>query len=90
MFPGYASRIDIELKKIYTEKTLKLAKNKTIKIPITIIDSPRRKFSVFIGASILANQYNNALAEREYWITKEDWKESGENIILKKCRSLIK
>ena len=90
MFPGYASRIDIELKNIYTEKTLKLAKNKTIKIPITIIDSPRRKFSVFIGASILANEYNNALAEREYWISKEDWKESGENIILKKCRSLIK
>ena len=69
---------------------MKLAKNKTIKIPITIIDSPRRKFSVFIGASILANEYNNALAEREYWISKEDWKESGENIILKKCRSLIK
>ena len=90
MFPGYASRIDIELKNIYTEKTLKLAKNKTIKIPITIIDSPRRKFSVFIGASILANEYNNALAEREYLISKEDWKESGENIILKKCRSLIK
>ena len=70
MFPGYASRIDIELRKIYTENTLKLAKTKTIKIPITIIDSPRRKYSVFIGATILSNMYNNAIAEREYWISK--------------------
>ena len=87
MFPGYASRIDIELKKIYTEKTLKLAKNKTIKIPININDSTRRKYSVFIGASILANQFNNAIAEREYWISKQDWQESGPNIVLKKCKS---
>ena len=32
MFPGYASRIDIELRKIYTQNTLKLAKEKKIKI----------------------------------------------------------
>ena len=32
MFPGYASRLEIELKKLYTENNLKLAKDKTIKI----------------------------------------------------------
>ena len=90
MFPGYASRIDIESRKIYTENTLKLAKTKTIKIPITIIDSPRRKYSVFIGATILSNMYNNAIAEREYWISKQDWDESGPNIVLKKCKTAIK
>ena len=90
MFPGYASRIDIELRKIYTENTLKLAKTKTIKIPITIIDSPRRKYAVFIGATILSNMYNNAIAEREYWISKQDWDESGPNIVLKKCKTAIK
>ena len=90
MFPGYASRIDNELRQIYTENTLKNAKTKTIKIPITIIDSPRRKYSVFIGATILSNLYNNATAEREYWISKQDWDESGPNIVLKKCKSAIK
>ena len=89
MFPGYASRIEIELKKLYTENNLKLAKNKQIKIPITIIDSPRRKYSVFIGATILSNLYNNATAERDYWISKGDWEESGPNIVLKKCKNIL-
>ena len=88
MFPGYASRLDIELRKLYTENALKLAKVKTIKIPINIIDSPRRKYSVFIGAAILANLSNqpNAL---DYWISKKDWDESGPNIVLKKCQNVL-
>ena len=89
MFPGYASRIDIELKKIYTENTLKLAKEKKIKIPINIIDSPRRKYSVFIGATVLSNVYN-VPANESYWISKKDWDESGPNIIVKKCPNILR
>ena len=88
MFPGYASRIDIELRKLYTENNLKLAKTKTIKIPITIIDSPRRKYSVFIGATILAN-LSNRPENLGYWISKKDWDESGPNIVLKKCQNIL-
>jgi actin-related protein 2 len=89
MFPGYASRIDKELKKIYTENTLKLAKEKKIKIPINIKDTPRRKYSVFIGATILSNTYNGPQYD-QYWITKKDWDESGPNIILKKCQNILR
>ena len=89
MFPGYASRIDIELRKLYTENTLKLAKEKKIKIPIDIIDSPRRKYSVFIGATVLSNVYN-VPANESYWISKKDWEESGPNIILKKCPNILR
>ena len=89
MFPGYASRIDKELKKIYTENTLKLAKEKKIKIPINIKDTPRRKYSVFIGATILSNTYNGPEYD-QYWITKKDWEESGAKIILKKCPNILR
>ena len=90
MFPGYASRIEIELRNLYKENNLKLAKEKTIKIPINIIDSPRRKYSVFIGATILSNLCNKGdQAEREYWISKKDWEESGPNIVLKKCKNIL-
>ena len=88
MFPGYASRIDNELRKLYTENNLKFAKTKTIKIPITIIDSPRRKYSVFIGATILAN-LSNRPESLGYWISKKDWDESGPNIVLKKCQNIL-
>jgi actin-related protein len=89
MFPGYASRIDIELRNLYKENTLKLAKEKKIKIPIDIIDSPRRKYSVFIGATVLSNVYNIP-ANESYWISKKDWEESGPNIILKKCPNILR
>ena len=88
MFPGYASRLDKELKNIYIEKTLKLAKDKTIKIPLNIIDSPRRKYSVFIGATVLAKVYN-AQGYEGYWISKSEWEESGEKIIKAKCINII-
>ena len=89
MFPGYTSRVDVELRKLYVENNLKLAQNKTIKIPINIIDSPRRKYSVFIGATVLANTYNNTSQGDEYWITRQDWEESGPDIIFKKCQNII-
>ena len=89
MFPGYASRIDKELRKLYVDNNLKHAKSKNIKIPIEIIDSPRRKYSVFIGATVLSNVYNVS-AYDDYWISKRDWEESGPKIILKKCQNLLR
>ena len=89
MFPGYASRIDIELRKIYIENTLKFAKEKRIKIPIDIRDSPRGKYSVFIGATVISKAYNIP-ANESYWISKKDWEESGPNIILKKCPNILR
>ena len=86
MFPGYASRLLQEMKDIYKEKALHNVANKEIKISINIIDSPRRKFSVFIGATILANIYNQK--DVGYWITKEEYEESGDQIILRKCPNM--
>ena len=88
MFPGYASRVEGELKKLYTDNNLKLAKEKTIKIKITIIDSPRRKYSVFIGAAVLSTIYSKPQYD-SYWISKKDWEEAGPNIVLKKCKNIL-
>ena len=89
MFPGYASRIDKELRKLYVDNNLKHAKSKNIKIPIEIIDSPRRKYSVFIGATVLSKAYNGPEYD-QYWISKKDWEESGPKIILKKCPNILR
>ena len=90
MFPGFSSRLLKEIQNVYIEKGLKnVVKDKTIKIMINIIDSPRKKYSTFIGATVLANTYNNAYRE-EYWISKRDWDEVGPNIILKKCLNIFR
>ena len=68
------------------EKKSKKNKNKVI----NIIDSSRRKYSVFIGATVLAQTYNSEESENSgYWITKQDWEEVGPNIILKKCQNIM-
>ena len=87
MFAGYASRIEKEVKGLYVTEGLKNTEDKNIKINIKIIDSPRRKYSVFIGATVLANAYNKA--QTDYWISKQDWDECGPEIIFKKCQNII-
>ena len=89
MFPGYATRLENEIKSLYKENALKLAQDKTIKNPINIIDSPRRKYSVFIGASVLSKIFNES-ENLPYWISKQEWKESGPRIIQEKCKTLIR
>jgi len=89
MFAGYASRLLKEIQNVYVEKGLKNVKDKSVKIKMNIIDSPRRKFSVFIGATVLANTYNGTSQGEEYWITKQDWDEVGPDIIFKKCQNII-
>ena len=86
MFPGYASRLLKEIKEIYKDKALHNVENKEIKININVVDSPRRKHSVFIGATILANTYNRK--DVNYWITKQEYEESGQKIILQKCPNI--
>ena len=79
-------------------KTLKIEPTKNDNGPktskknkvINIIDSARRKYSVFIGATVLARAYNNVKGENSgYWITKQDWEEVGPDIVLKKCPNVI-
>ena len=96
LFPGFASRIENEIKILYKQTALKLAKEKKIKININVIDSPKRKYSVFIGASIIANHYNSE-GNDDYWITRDEWLEcedtgdyTKENLIKNKCQSYLK
>ena len=98
MFPGYASRLYNEMEDLYLKKTLKIEPTKSdngektskINKVINIIDSARRKYSVFIGATILAQTCNSEKCENSlYWITKQDWEEVGPDIVLKKCQNVI-
>ena len=96
LFPGFATRVEKDIKKIYKETALRNTKDKKIKININVIASPKRKYSVFIGASIIANHYNN-LDNEDYWITRDEWLDcedkgsyTKENLIKNKCQSYLK
>ncbi len=82
LFPGFASRLELEVKKLYKEGIVKHNENKKSKISINVIDSPRRKYSVFIGASIIGNYYNTP-DSKDYWVSIDEWLECGENVLNK-------
>ena len=87
MFAGFSSRLEIEMKQLYLNKILKNVPSKDFSKIIDIVDTPRRKYSVFSGASFIAQFYES---QPNYWITKEEWEECGTRIIHEKCQNMIK
>jgi actin len=70
MFPGIADRMQKELTAL-APSTMK----------IKIIAPPERKYSVWIGGSILAS----LSTFQQMWISKEEYDESGPSIVHRKC-----
>ena len=70
MFPGIADRMQKELTAL-APSTMK----------IKIIAPPERKYSVWIGGSILAS----LSTFQTMWITKAEYDESGPSIVHRKC-----
>lgn len=56
MFPGLSSRIYRELCSIFTKEKFGGDASRVVKTGLTVNDPPRRKHSVFIGASFLASR----------------------------------
>nr|XP_028682129.1 POTE ankyrin domain family member G isoform X1 [Macaca mulatta] len=70
MYPGMADRMQKEITALAPS---------TIKIKI--IAPPERKYSVWVGGSILAS----LSTFRQMWITKQEYDESGPSIVHRKC-----
>ena len=70
MFPGIADRMQKEIT-AFAPPTIK----------IKVIAPPERKFSVWIGGSILAS----LTTFQQMWISKEEYDESGPSIVHRKC-----
>ena len=70
MFPGIADRIHKELTSIYTSSP-----------KIKIIAPPERRYSTWIGGSILTS----LSTFQQMWISKEEYNESGPSIVHRKC-----
>jgi actin-related protein len=70
MFPGIADRLAKELTQIVPQN-----------MKIKVIAPPERKYSVWIGGSILASLSSFSTM----WISKREYDESGPSIVHRKC-----
>ena len=69
MFAGIDARMDKELTALAPPMKIK------------IVAPPERKYSVWIGGSILAS----LSTFQQMWISKEEYDESGPSIVHRKC-----
>lgn len=74
MYPGFSSRLEVELGKLYEERILKGNKDKSAKDVIRIEAPPRRKNMVFLGGAVFASLMKDAPAQ---WISRNDLAEQG-------------
>ena len=70
MFPGIADRLSKEVSALVpnTQK-------------IKVIAPPERKYSVWIGGSILSS----LSTFQQMWISRQEYDEAGESIVHRKC-----
>ncbi len=70
MFPGLADRMQKELTNLAPSS-----------MKVKIIAPPERKYSVWIGGSILAS----LSTFQQLWISKQEYDEAGPSIVHRKC-----
>ncbi|KAJ6227578.1 actin-11 [Anaeramoeba flamelloides] len=70
MFPGYAERLKKEVTALAPQA-----------MKVKIVAPPERKYSVWIGGSILAS----LSTFQNMWISNEDYEEAGPSIVHRKC-----
>jgi len=86
MYPGLPSRLEKDMNNFYKARRaeeMQKSKNAIVAsdIKVTIEDPPRRKHMVFVGGAVLAG----VMADKpQFWVTKEEWKEKGEQYCIDK------
>lgn len=74
MFENMPQRLQSELEKI-------IEKSKLLNMKVKIMAPPERKYSVWIGGSILSS----LSTFQNMWVTKDEYQEYGVSIIHRKC-----
>lgn len=76
MYPGMPTRLEKEMRLLYQAKT---NKQQAEKLKLRIEDPPNRKSMVFFGGAVLSEIYKD---DKDFWISKADWAEQGERLLL--------
>lgn len=74
MYPGFASRLEREIKQLYSQRILKGDLEKLNRFKIKIEDPPKRNEMVFMGGAVLADLMRN---NDDFWLSKAEYHEKG-------------
>jgi len=82
MYPGLPSRLEKEIRDLYTARCLKGDQEGAKRFKCRIEDPPRRKHMVFLGGAVLADIMKDKQA---FWMNKSEFDEQGASRVLRKC-----
>jgi len=80
MFPGMSSRLEKDLRALYLQNVLGGDTSRASKFKVHVEDPPDRRHMVFLGASIMADLHEQQ-ANPRYWITREEYQETGASAV---------
>nr|QGN00922.1 Arp2D [Drosophila algonquin] len=78
MFPGFPSRLENDMKKLFLRRVLQSDSESMSKYKIRIQDPPTRKNMVFNGGSVLANV---TMDRDDFWMSKVEYGEQGLKVL---------
>ena len=73
LIPGFSARLTGDLTRAYKERVLK-GRSESSKVKIKVNSAPGREYSVYTGASVLADIMKD---RDDFWLTREQWHELG-------------
>ena len=85
MYPGFPTRMQVELDKYY-RTYLKKNADDPLNIKIVVQDSPNRKYNVFFGGCVYSTTF---LDPKDLWISHQEYKEKGVKRVMKEKGNCI-
>mmetsp|Transcript_14634 Transcript_14634/g.40091 ORF Transcript_14634/g.40091 Transcript_14634/m.40091 type:complete len:190 (-) Transcript_14634:49-618(-) len=80
MFPGMSSRLERDIRRLYLERVLQGDTSRARKFQCIVEDPPRRQHMVFLGASILAEAYEQQ-PDSAWFVTRREYDECGASVV---------
>lgn len=76
MCPGFSSRLERDIKRLYLDKVLQGDKSRLKKFNCTIEDPPNRQHMVFLGCAIMAKCFSEDTSS-SFFISRKEYMERG-------------
>lgn len=85
LFPGLPCRLEKEVTSLYTRRIVRAGACNATRLKVRVEDPPKREHLTFLGGAVLADVMRS---QNDFWVTREEYYESGVSRCLQKCGSL--
>lgn len=86
LLPGFADRLDREMRGRYLTEKAKGDVNRMSRCPIKVKAAPRRQYAVYMGGALMAELTQD---QQELWLSRSAYEEGGASVILAHLKTAV-